>query len=1445
MIDPAVTARKFGRTANGECRFAKGFGLKAARRRAVLFRVAGDTLYVANDGQRFDQRGVISICRENLSAKTDDGPDIADAGIADHELVRSIRDRRLAVYRIDRNQLREDARREVETSSDYAGRSLWELLQNADDALAPPGTSSADLIGAKGLGFKSVLEISERPSVHSGPFDFGFDADRSRELLESVQRSPPRLVFRLPHEVARDEQAHSLLREGYSTVVRLPFGSKQARNDILRRLSTLDPHFLLLCRHLDTVLIEQPEQPTRRLSVSRPRAAKLRGAPATLTSTQGATSASSDWRIWSTLAPAPSDNAKSLSVAIALPLSNGFPEPGEAEIPIHVFFPTREQIGARFLVHGSFQVDSNRNTLRRADDEDAVCKELRRLVADVVADVPAASVIRVFAAIVRDAKSTKVKRADKLIQQTIAQAVRDTAFVGLIGGGVARPGDVRIWEHDFHKVVPVRLAAEERLPVPELAPVFAELRSTFGAQSLRAADYARLISRTRAQSLELALDTLRVCFAGCLAGGPRDEGIVEALARAEVWPTAHGTFRSLTRGPSFLKGRPTEWPEWMLADTLHPDALSLLQGYDAAAAARWSWLLGGRLLGSADDWLAYALAPTLAGWGDEDWAQHGYEALALIERWVTIPEFASALPFVERPDDISVRAVLVRIARVPHRERWYPARDAYANRELGAPPEMAAYFKDIAGRFVVGLPSRGASFFGLKRWKALLRFLGVSWEPKIQFVGRDGSLYDQPAYRAFKQALADKGLLHINQEWHIEHFPTSLIHAGPSQVATCTAVLVAATANLVARWRKVDWADKTHQPSPFTSYAHFQLRRLDYLPQRPIAGRRGKRMAPFELFWPGKGISGITPVLDLGTTNPLRRAGLRSTFVDKLGVRNSLPRDWATWAAWSDELLAGVEAGAAPTPKAIRDFYDALLRTVRQPDGTKRITRVAAVRPGQQDEVVVEASAATLWIDQGRFENQEVLNGLGHLGKAVLPVRLERGQGAVEVLGVRPASDALAIQPVFEPASDRNTAFLEGRIASRKGPLAAICSTKSLPLKNLPKLAAVKDLRLKIFIDGELLADRIASSYFDGSKWLISLQAFDKWEAVATAIAEPFGGHAADLKYRFARVLRADRGEIATILADDGIPGYRIKEALQDFEEAEDGDGQTENDELETSSGDEPADGAGAGPGEAYDEGEGEETENTEEGDTEAGEGGEASRGAVEQRGSHQHGQRSHLTRRKLFSNKRDRDEGRRKNRRAAAEAASAAAGRGLRAEAWLLHQIATQLGSGWTCLANVRDDGLRETDVLISRGGEEWHVEVKCLSAELLFWSELEREKAERNPGRYFMALLVEAGDASYSVRWCWDPLNDLAPLSRRIEWLWEGSSEGPSLRDDWRLEAGMRWPERRADRYIHVVRLTQDELEFLDEDDATLQRLREKVGASAPSVEAGDVAQPIVEEA
>src|SRR4051812_9855721 len=126
----------------------------------------------------------------------------------------------LDVYRASPDRLKEDVNQEAQVASDYRGRLVYELLQNADDAMADAPTdvnkvaflvtdnelwiandgrpldeedvqglcglgasSKIDAtggrrasIGHKGLGFKSVLEVTDEPAVYSRTHSFQLGA---------------------------------------------------------------------------------------------------------------------------------------------------------------------------------------------------------------------------------------------------------------------------------------------------------------------------------------------------------------------------------------------------------------------------------------------------------------------------------------------------------------------------------------------------------------------------------------------------------------------------------------------------------------------------------------------------------------------------------------------------------------------------------------------------------------------------------------------------------------------------------------------------------------------------------------------------------------------------------------------------------------------------------------------------------------------------------------------------------------------------------------------------------------------------------------------------------------------------------------------------------------------------------------------------------------------
>jgi hypothetical protein len=216
----------------------------------------------------------------------------------------------LDVYRASQPRLQEDVSQESQVAHDYRGRLVFELLQNADDALAETdGTgdrvlfrltdqelwvantgrpfTEADVrglcglgasskaqsdgpkrasIGHKGLGFKSVLEITEAPEAYSDSVCFRLGrtlAERHvtslwAELGRGTVRGVPAMRFpaaiETPHRVWLDWQA-----QGFRCAFRFPFRAgfgPDQRVTLADQLLTLPTTSVLFLKHLEEITIE-------------------------------------------------------------------------------------------------------------------------------------------------------------------------------------------------------------------------------------------------------------------------------------------------------------------------------------------------------------------------------------------------------------------------------------------------------------------------------------------------------------------------------------------------------------------------------------------------------------------------------------------------------------------------------------------------------------------------------------------------------------------------------------------------------------------------------------------------------------------------------------------------------------------------------------------------------------------------------------------------------------------------------------------------------------------------------------------------------------------------------------------------------------------------------------------------------------------------------------
>lgn len=297
----------------------------------------------------------------------------------------------------------------------YSGRYPFELLQNANDAAVESGRvgrvrfvlsetallvadngsgfheeqvraicglgrSSKDprkSVGYKGLGFKSVGEITSRPQILSIGESFEFDDDRVRASVADVagvllkkQRLP---VYAFPFAIdatslGPDQKiAEAALEEGYSTVLRLPLSQGVSRSDVEQHLTdTLLPKLLLFLAGVDELELRGTSSDFVAVATrdTGPHADEV------LLESNGRLE---NWLVFRrgcavdrTLVDPLGDSwadIEMVHVAVAVELSEARLPLSTRTHPLHVYFPTEEATSLPLIIQGDFALQLDRRQL--------------------------------------------------------------------------------------------------------------------------------------------------------------------------------------------------------------------------------------------------------------------------------------------------------------------------------------------------------------------------------------------------------------------------------------------------------------------------------------------------------------------------------------------------------------------------------------------------------------------------------------------------------------------------------------------------------------------------------------------------------------------------------------------------------------------------------------------------------------------------------------------------------------------------------------------------------------------------------------------------------------------------------------------------------------------------------------------------------------------------
>ena len=330
----------------------------------------------------------------------------------------------LNAYREQPNLVTRDANQEYDTArGGYAHRQLYELVQNGADALIHPGTGQSILIrltdrflycaddgrpidtegvtalmfahmstkrgtnqiGRFGMGFKSVLRVTDAPEFFSRSGAIRFDRARATEHIrrsvpaaEQVERYP---TLPLPEAIDPNREAtcDDDLRElmGWATnIIRLPLKGN-AFDDLATQINEFPPEFLLFVPHVRYLSMEAGSKSREFTLEHDDDGFKL-----------NAGDGSSRWRLWKT--------THTLS-AVARADSRTLDDTGDVKIvwaaPLErrtdlrrfwAFFPTQTASLLAGILNAPWKTNEDRQNLLPGPYNDELIDATARMVADAL-----------------------------------------------------------------------------------------------------------------------------------------------------------------------------------------------------------------------------------------------------------------------------------------------------------------------------------------------------------------------------------------------------------------------------------------------------------------------------------------------------------------------------------------------------------------------------------------------------------------------------------------------------------------------------------------------------------------------------------------------------------------------------------------------------------------------------------------------------------------------------------------------------------------------------------------------------------------------------------------------------------------------------------------------------------------------------------------------------
>ena len=400
------------------------------------------------------------------------------------EYIERIKKDSLDIFQKDYARMIKEYKTEKAITSDYNGRQLLELIQNADDAksdtiliklkkeknilsISNKGESfvaegyrslmisglspkiKKTYIGNKGLGFRSIINWSESVKILSNNLSVEFsERIKTKTFLELYNKNEQKKireefsfsesVIPFPFLAIPDIKYYS--NENFTTTIEIQYKNEGwILEDIKNQVKGLKPEVLLFLNNITSIHFKGFEDNIQNIIIDGKKEIKK---PIKISG--------KEWIFYKHNGKLDSeyqdkDSAEQEFYQVKIAIPQNFEN--ETDV-LFTFFPTKVNLEFPFVVHGTFDLDSSRNQLRKSDKNKFVLEKLIELIIETAKKISQKEISWEPIKLLRYGSQNRVLE-DLGFYELINGKIKELALFPCVDGKYKRIDDTIQYSNDF------------------------------------------------------------------------------------------------------------------------------------------------------------------------------------------------------------------------------------------------------------------------------------------------------------------------------------------------------------------------------------------------------------------------------------------------------------------------------------------------------------------------------------------------------------------------------------------------------------------------------------------------------------------------------------------------------------------------------------------------------------------------------------------------------------------------------------------------------------------------------------------------------------------------------------------------------------------------------------------------------------------------------------